>query len=151
MKRKNDGNGTEERLSEFSELSAGGLVKVGTNCLGKDVVDIMIERRAEKEVLEKENLESLRSDWQKVLNTSSEFEQTEKPISLWMAKDHDAVLKALKRGEWEKIPNRKQQMVDLHEQWKDRVPSSANEIGTTTAQSIDEDAPGNGDSELESA
>ena len=72
-KRKHDGNCIKERMSKFSKLSAGNLVKAGTNRLGKDIVDLMMERCIKKERLDKEKLDSIRLEWKKVLLVYSEF------------------------------------------------------------------------------
>ena len=48
LKRKNEGSSVKERLSKVQSLTAGDLVKSGTNHLRKDTVDLMKERRIEK-------------------------------------------------------------------------------------------------------
>ena len=42
----------------FSKSKAGVMVKAGTNRLGKDISDLMIERQVERKRLEKECIES---------------------------------------------------------------------------------------------
>ena len=128
-KRKHDGNSIKERLSKFSKLSAGNLVKAGANRLGKDTIDLMIERRMEKERAEKDKLDAIRSEWKKVLLAYSEFHEKNKPQHLWNVKDHEVVLKALKQNRSEKTPKRKQDLVDLHEKWKTRTPLNVEDIG----------------------
>jgi len=73
LKKKNDSNNMKENLSKFSKLSASNLVKVEINYLRKDIIDIIIKRYLQKEILEKEKLESLQSNWQKVLDTYIRF------------------------------------------------------------------------------
>ena len=62
QKRKNEGLSTKERISKLQRFNAGNLVKAGTNRLGKDVHKLMVERRMEKERLEKMKLDALSDD-----------------------------------------------------------------------------------------
>ena len=71
----------KDRLSKFLIISARNLVKASINCLEKDIVDLMKERRLEKERLEKEKLDVIRDEWKKVLLAYSEFHKMKKPQS----------------------------------------------------------------------
>ena len=127
-KRKNTGTTIKERLSKFQKLSAGNIIKAGANRLRKDLVDIAIERRLEKERLQQDKLDALRSQWEQMLLAHSAFKEQNKNQSLWTAKDYEIALCALRQDEAEKIPKRKQQMMDLCNQWKDRTPLSTQDI-----------------------
>ena len=48
LKRQNYGALIKEWLSKFQKITAGNIVKAGTNHLGKDVYALMVERRMEK-------------------------------------------------------------------------------------------------------
>ena len=84
----------------------------------------MMECRVEKERLEREKLNAIRSEWQKVLLACLEFKPENKAESLWMVKDCGLVLRTLEKDESENIPKRKQQLIDLFQQWKDHSPLS---------------------------
>ena len=87
MKRQNDGVAIKDRLAKLPKLSAGNLVKAGTNRLGKDIHQLMVDRREEKERMKKQKLDLIREDWQKVLTAHVEFVNLSKPESTWIIKD----------------------------------------------------------------
>ena len=68
----------------------------------------------------------------KNLNDENEFLQQQKNKSLWIIKDYQVVLKSLLRFKNKNIPKLKNDLVLLHEEWKDRTPIVANEIGLSS-------------------
>jgi len=46
----------------------------------------------------------------------------------WTLKDYQLILKALRKDKSEKIPKRKQQLVELYDKWRDRTPLSCDQV-----------------------
>lgn len=65
----------------------------------------MIERRLEKERLQRAKLDDLCSKWEEALMAHSAFKEQNKNQSLWTMKDYEIALRALKQDKAEKIPN----------------------------------------------
>ena len=131
MKRKNEGSSVKERLSKHQKPTAGNLVKAGTNRLGKDTLELMIERRHEKERVEHDKFTATRDEWKKTLFAYSEFKEVNKPEAMWAIKDHMTVLRELRVDKNEKIPKKKQDLVELHNEWKSRTPPDVKDVGLT--------------------
>ena len=73
QKRKNYGSRIKDRIEKTPKLTAGDLVKAGTNRLGKEICQLKIERREEKGRIEKQKRDSIREEWQKVLGSYNDF------------------------------------------------------------------------------
>jgi len=63
MKCQNDSIIIKDRLAKLTKLSAGNLVKAGTNRLGKDIYQLMVERREKKERTNKQKLNLICKEW----------------------------------------------------------------------------------------
>ena len=137
-KHQKEGSDAKERLSEHARLSSGNHIKAGTNRVGECACELIIERRIEKEHQLQEKLDKSRADWEKILNDANEFLQQQKEKRLWTAKDYQIVLKHLRQSKDEKI-KKKNDLVLLHEPWKERVPLTANEIGLSTDENNNEE------------
>ena len=81
------------------KLNTGILVTVGANRIGRDVFDLMKESRVERLRAVQEGTNEIRSEWQAVLDASSEFMATQKPENSWTAPNYETVLKSLRRRE----------------------------------------------------
>ena len=128
MKRQNGGIAIKDRLAKLPKLSAGNFVKAGANRLGKDIFQLMVEQREEKERADKQKLDLIRDEWQKALTACVEFANLLKPELAWTVKDLEIALKALRRDKLEHMPKRKKDLMDLYQLWKDRRPMSVDEV-----------------------
>ena len=108
-----EGASTKDRLSKFVKLSARNLVKAGTNRLGKDAFDLVKEYRVERPRVEKERPDAVHSELQAVLDAASEFIATQNPDNDWTVANFKTALKSLRRDETEKIPKKKNDLVQL--------------------------------------
>ena len=97
---------TKEQLAKHQKRSSGNLVKAGTNRLGRDVCELMVEHRAEKEWWEKDKMDNMRQELQIILSAHVDFYRIGKAVSAWTVKDHEIVLRVLRRDKEEKFLNR---------------------------------------------
>ena len=137
-KRQEDGMTIAEQLSKCAKLPAGNIVKAGTNRLGKTILDLIIERLNMKERELQKKIETERQEWTKTLHKALEFLKTEKPKDELTVKEHEIVLQSLRRNKTEKIPTRKQDLIALFDDWKDRTQILVPEWGDNCA--CDDDA-----------
>ena len=113
LKGKNEGSSAKERLSKVQRLTTCDLVKARTNCLGKDVLDLTKERRMEKQRALQDNLDGVRDGWVKILAAHSEFKEKEKAQCSRTVKEHEIVLRSLRKDKGEKTPKRKSDLIQL--------------------------------------
>ena len=93
------------------KLSTSNLVKSGTHRLGKDALDIVKERRVERLRVEQERVDATRSELQAVLDAASDFMVTQNPENAWTTANYKTVLKSLRSSKAEKIPKKKNDLV----------------------------------------
>ena len=120
----NNGVAIKDRLAKLPKLSAGNLVKAGTNRLDNNIYQLMVDRREEKECANKQKLDLIYEEWQKVLTARIEFVNLSEPESTRTTKDLEILLKALRRDKSECMLKKKKGLVNLHHEWKDRKPLS---------------------------
>ena len=95
-KRQDIGCTIKERLAKFQNFASGNTMKTGTDRPGKDALELMKERRRQKERLKKEKIEKLRLEWQQSLDNYLSFRLSNKPIDRWIENDYILVLNVLK-------------------------------------------------------
>ena len=110
----------KDRLSKFAKLTSRNLVKAGNNRLDNDTLCLMMEHWVEKKRLDQERIESFHPEWQSVLTNGSELMSTQKLENAWTEENYKTVLKSLRRNKSEKFPIRKNDLVQLHSQWRTR-------------------------------
>ena len=83
--------------------------------MGKDILQLIVEYRQEKENLQKEKLNTIYEEWQKVLTFYSTFKESNKLIGTWIIKDYKIILKALKKDNAEYTLKCKNDLKELYE------------------------------------
>ena len=75
-------NNTKEHLVKCAKISSGDHAKAGTNRLGRDTLDLMRERKIEKELMKEECLKIIRLKRKKALADAAEILRQENRISM---------------------------------------------------------------------
>ena len=135
-KRQDDGSTIKDKMRKFRKFTTGNHVKAGTNHLGKCMLELMSNKYREKEQQQTAKLDAVKTDQQKVLNSCKEFIEKDKPQQNQTDKDLQIVLRALCHDKGEKTPKCKQEMLELHTQWKDREPLSIKDAVSKAAGSL---------------
>ena len=82
----------------------------------------MKERRVERLRVEQGRADASRLKWQAVLDSASEFMATQKLENTSTAPNYKTVMNSLRRDKTEKIPKKKNDLIQLCELWRTRSP-----------------------------
>ena len=128
-----DGKSVSEKFKKSSKITAGIIWKCGTNHLGKNVLDVMKQDQVKKYQAEKEKIQKAENAYLKMKHESDALIATGKAISQFNLKELTTIIKPYKRNGDKALPKKKEQIIKLYDEWKNRPPrefdySSVNEF-----------------------
>ena len=106
-KHQREGSDVKERSSKHARLSAGNHMKAGTNRTCKCAYELIVEHFVKKERIEKEKIDTVRREWERILKEANELLPQHKYKSRSTTKDCIVVLKSSRRSKDENIPKLK--------------------------------------------
>ena len=140
-----EGKTLVENLKSAKRVTAGICYKSGTNRLGKDVFQVCKESIQKKR---EETIAKMKKNEEAYLKLKQEADDllasSTKPIDKWKNSELIILLKPLKR-KGDRIPNRKKEMLEFYELWKNRPPLAWN------YDDMNDDNPNNDDHDDENS
>ena len=121
-KEKEDGKSVTEKLKESTKITAGIVWKCGTNHLEKSVLDVMKEDQMKKFIAEKQRIEKKEKAYLKIKSEFDALISSRKTINQFNHKELMTILKSFKRAGDNALPTKKNDLIKLYHEWKDRPP-----------------------------
>ena len=149
-----EGDDAVEKLKKSKKLTAGICYKNDVVHLGKSVFEVCREKIQNKNNELREKIQKQERTYLELKRKADELIASKANIELLSNKDLNVILRSLKRKEDKnKLPTKKQMMIELYYQWKDREPKkidySAGFNGNVTTVDEEEDVVVNDDEIVE--
>ena len=121
-KEQDDGKSVSEKLQKSSKITAGIMWKCGTNHVGKNVLDVMKQDQVKKNHAEKEKIQKAEKAYVKLKHESDALIATGKMMDQFNLKELTTIIKPYKRNGDKALPKKKEELVKLYNEWKNRPP-----------------------------